>query len=542
MRLTLASQHSLIDLNELVREVLRQTAEIEERRTQSGRERLEAERQRVEAATQLEERRIQAEKERLQALAQVEQERQQAEREAERQRIEAAAEAERQRLEAIAATERDRLQLEAMRAEAAATAERDRAVIEQRSVEAAILTERERVAAERERAAVAAAAEEQRIRATAAAEEERFDALINTERERAATAAAAEQQRVAAVTSSPANVDRERAAAAREAEQRFEAERQRIAAEKERAAEERKASEAARAAEIERLQAECKEERARRLQAEQQLTSVSQATGTFAFSLLPPPPTHTPFNLTFKSLGAPPPPCNTPRRSTPSVVVPTAHRWVPVSYLPTTTQDVNYAFLSSGPASCSDFVPAAVTHTVPALPSLALSFASAPAVLVSKAQLDVPPLVAHPSIPPAPVVTQPQVVLVKQFQQPKPYAGASSWKGYREYFERLAAVNGRTTTEQKTEQLALALERAQPVRYFGTWIPPSPKPTVLFGRLWHAASVLWMALERPCVALTLGAKRTTRQFQILSKPFVPYIGRLGLLLPRTAGCRFETSF
>jgi len=46
--------------------------------------------------------------------------------------------------------------------------------------------------------------------------------------------------------------------------------------------------------------------------------------------------------------------------------------------------------------------------------------------------------VVHPSTSPAPVVTQPQVVLIKQFQQPKPYSGASSWKGYREYFERLA--------------------------------------------------------------------------------------------------------
>jgi len=50
------------------------------------------------------------------------------------------------------------------------------------------------------------------------------------------------------------------------------------------------------------------------------------------------------------------------------------------------------------------------------------------------------------------------MVLVKQFQPCKPYSGASSWKCYREYFERLAAVNGWTTTEQKTEQLALALE------------------------------------------------------------------------------------
>jgi len=56
------------------------------------------------------------------------------------------------------------------------------------------------------------------------------------------------------------------------------------------------------------------------------------------------------------------------------------------------------------------------------------------------------------------VVTQPQVVLVKQFQPPKPYSEATSWKGYRENFERLATANGWTTTEQKTEQLALALK------------------------------------------------------------------------------------
>ena len=67
-------------------------------------------------------------------------------------------------------------------------------------------------------------------------------------------------------------------------------------------------------------------------------------------------------------------------------------------------------------------------------------------------------LVVHPITPPAPAGIQPQVVLIKQFQQPKPYSGATSWKGYREYFERLAAVNGWATPEQKVEQLALALE------------------------------------------------------------------------------------
>jgi len=81
-----------------------------------------------------------------------------------------------------------------------------------------------------------------------------------------------------------------------------------------------------------------------------------------------------------------------------------------------------------------------------------------PTLPESKPQPDTSSLVAQPSTPPAPAVTQPQVVLIKQFQQPKPYTGTSSWKDYREYFERLAAVNGWVTPEQRAEQLALALE------------------------------------------------------------------------------------
>jgi len=50
-----------------------------------------------------------------------------------------------------------------------------------------------------------------------------------------------------------------RAAAALEAEQRFDLERQRIAAEPERAVAEKRALEAAKAAEFQRLQAECGE-------------------------------------------------------------------------------------------------------------------------------------------------------------------------------------------------------------------------------------------------------------------------------------------
>jgi len=217
-------------------------------------------------------------------------------------------------------------------------------------------------------------------------------------------------------------------------------------------------------------------------------------------------------------------------------VVPTAHRWVPVSCLPTTTQDVNYAFLSSGHAYSCDFVPAAVTHAEPALPSLALSLEPAPAVPVSKAQPDVPPLVALPSTPPAPVVTQPHMVLVKQFQQPKPYSGASSWKGYREYFERLAAVNGRATAEQKTEQLALALEgpSSEVLRDLGT-------------SQFQAYSLIWEALARR-FGFLYGAREAMRRFDSRRQEenetisdfeqalrTLCYIERLGLLLPQISG-------
>jgi len=80
-------------------------------------------------------------------------------------------------------------------------------------------------------------------------------------------------------------------------------------------------------------------------------------------------------------------------------------------------------------------------HTVPtyAMPQPTVP---GPTLSDSKTQPDMSSLAVHSSTPPAPVVPQPQVVLVKQFQPPKPYTGATSWKGYREYFERLATVNG----------------------------------------------------------------------------------------------------
>jgi len=82
--------------------------------------------------------------------------------------------------------------------------------------------------------------------------------------------------------------------------------------------------------------------------------------------------------------------------------------------------------MPSGPAYCSDLSTSAVTYTVPSLPPVVLSLEHLPSVSVSKAQPVVPPPVVTPSTQPVPVVAQHRVVLVKQFQPPKPYSGASS--------------------------------------------------------------------------------------------------------------------
>jgi len=90
--------------------------------------------------------------------------------------------------------------------------------------------------------------------------------------------------------------------------------------------------------------------------------------------------------------------------------------------------------------------------------------------------------------------------LVKQFQPPKPYSGASSWKGYRKYFERLATVNGWTTTVQKTKQLVLALEgpASEVLRDLDTSQP-------------QAYSLIWEALARRINSLN-GAREAMRSF------------------------------
>ena len=64
----------------------------------------------------------------------------------------------------------------------------------------------------------------------------------------------------------------------------------------------------------------------------------------------------------------------------------------------------------------------------------------------------------------SPVVTasvsnpSPPVVIVRQYQTPKPYSGQTSHRSFREHFERVAKANGWNTELEKMQNLALALE------------------------------------------------------------------------------------
>ena len=65
--------------------------------------------------------------------------------------------------------------------------------------------------------------------------------------------------------------------------------------------------------------------------------------------------------------------------------------------------------------------------------------------------------VSQTVVTPSVVAPQP-VVIVKQFQTPKPYSGQSSHRSFREHFERVAKANGWSTEQEKMQNLALALE------------------------------------------------------------------------------------
>ena len=59
---------------------------------------------------------------------------------------------------------------------------------------------------------------------------------------------------------------------------------------------------------------------------------------------------------------------------------------------------------------------------------------------------------------PATTVPVAPVVVVKQQQLPKPYNGSTSWRSFKDHFERIAPVNAWSTHPDKVQNLTLALE------------------------------------------------------------------------------------
>jgi len=111
-----------------------------------------------------------------------------------------------------------------------------------------------------------------------------------------------------------------------------------------------------------------------------------------------------------------------------------------------------------------------VLHTQ-TVPNSAVNFNALPTGLTATADTVVPPPTAMPPpMPPTtvhstPVVTVPQSVsqnvptfIVKQPQMPKPYSGATSYQSFKDHFERICRVTAWTSTEDKVQNLTLALE------------------------------------------------------------------------------------
>ena len=126
-------------------------------------------------------------------------------------------------------------------------------------------------------------------------------------------------------------------------------------------------------------------------------------------------------------------------------------------------------------------------------PNLAVNFNALPIEMTATADTVVPPPTAMPPpMPPTTVHSTPTVAvhqifsqsvptfIVKQPQMPKPYSGVTSYQSFKEHFERICRVNAWTTTEDKVQNLTLALED-QPLRYLRTLTKLAQQLTMKFG-------------------------------------------------------------
>ena len=104
------------------------------------------------------------------------------------------------------------------------------------------------------------------------------------------------------------------------------------------------------------------------------------------------------------------------------------------------------------------------------MPNSALNFNALPVGLTAIADTVVPPPIVAPPPAPSTILATPihlqsllpslllPTFVIKQPQPPKPFNGTSSWKSFKEHFERLCRVNIWSVTTDKVLNLILALE------------------------------------------------------------------------------------
>ena len=97
----------------------------------------------------------------------------------------------------------------------------------------------------------------------------------------------------------------------------------------------------------------------------------------------------------------------------------------------------------------------AAKHTAMATQTPNVCSTNAPVISITPASVQPSTSIANTSVTTSRVATP---IVVKQLTQPKSFNGTTSWKTYKEYYERVCAVNGWSTQQEKAQNLMLALE------------------------------------------------------------------------------------
>jgi len=177
------------------------------------------------------------------------------------------------------------------------------------------------------------------------------------------------------------------------------------------------------------------------------------------------PPSHLPFAVPISCLS---------QTDTTYLHVPQTHTVVEDIHAPFTHESTytsaGASIVYTQPQTTTVTIQSQSTMVTQAVPNSAVNFNALPQGMTASADNVVPPpTVMPPPMPPTihstPTASVPQTFtqsiptfIVKQPQLPKPYSGATSWRFFREHFERICRVNSWISTADKVQNLTLVLE------------------------------------------------------------------------------------